>query len=155
MMNAAETQIIIAAVPFSAILDAPNADLLLRAYAEECAVPDATPQRAVYAALEQVGAIRCFAAYSDTSDLIGFISVLAVAMPHGNRLATIESLFVDPAYRSTGAANFLLDAAEQDAQASGCSNLAATARVGSAFEKVLSRRPGYSLTHSQHTRRLI
>ena len=154
-MMIAETQITITAVPFSTILNAPNADLLLRAYAEECAVPDATPQRAVYAAVEQAGMIRCFAAYSDASDLIGFISILAVTMPHGNRLATIESLFVDPAYRSTGAANFLLDAAEQDARSAGCSNLAATARVGSVFEKVLSRRPGYSLTHSQHTRRVI
>lgn len=147
-------------VSFLSILDAPNAANLLRAYAKECSVPNAEPQRAIYAAMEQAGVLHCFAAYDDLDGapsplLIGFCSIVAATMPHtGQRIATTESLFVDPVYRHTGAANALLLAVEQHAAAIGCSDITATARVGSAFEKVLSHRIGYRLTHSQHTRRL-
>ncbi len=154
-MTTVETQVIVTVVPFATILDDPSFPTLLRAYAEECSVPDAEPQRAIYAAMEQAKVLCCFTARAEPDNLlIGFVSVLTTAMPHGGRLATVESLFVDPSYRSTGAANLLLDAAERHAQESNCSSLACLARVGSAFEKVLSRRAGYTLTHSQHTRRL-
>ena len=143
-------------VSFIDILDAENADEILRAYAEECLVPGATPQRSIYEAMEKAGALQCFAAYTEATDLlIGFVSVLTAVMPHtGQPLATIESLFVDLPCRGTGAGLALLAAAEQYAQDFGCDKLVVTARVGSALDKVLSRRDGYTLTHLQHTRQL-
>lgn len=148
-------EVTISAVSFSVILDAPNSAPLFAAYAEECSVPDASPQRLIYEALEKAGSLRCFAAYADDS-LIGFISVLVAVMPHhGHRLATTESFFVYPTYRDTGAGNLLLDAAEQYARESSCSALVYIARIGSRLDKVLARRAGCELTHVQHTRRLI
>ena len=155
-------QIDIHPVPFSAIMDDPAFPDLLEAYADECSVPDAAPQRAIYEKMERAGVLHCFAAYSFASNsdpnfsplLVGFISILTAEMPHGRRLATTESLFVDPDYRHTGAGFLLLDAAEAAAAAAGCSDFVATARIGSAFDKLLSRRAGYALTHLQHTRRL-
>lgn len=158
-MISVEKQVAIVPVSFSEILDAPNSPSLLQAYAEECLIPDATPQRLTYEALEGAGALRCFAAFvypEDSPLLVGFVSVLVAVMPHhGNRLATVESLFVDSDHRDTGAGNLLLEVAEKHARESGCLNLVCTARVGSAFDKVLSRRAGYQLTHVQHTRRLV
>lgn len=153
-MNTA-TEVKILPVSFVAILDAPNSGALLRAYAEECLVPGATPQRAIYSAMERAGALQCFAAYAEADLLIGFASVLTAVMPHtGQRLAAIESVFVAPSYRDTGSGLALLDAAEQHARDSGCSTVVCLARVNSPFDKVLSRRSGYKLTHSQYTRRL-
>ena len=149
-----QTEVHVAPVSFVDILDAPNATGLLSAYAEECLVPGAKPQRAIYEAMEKAGALHCFGAYSGDI-LVGFCSILVAVMPHtGQPLASIESLFVDPPCRDTGAGLMLLDAAEQWAQDFGCDKLVATARVGSTFDKVLSRREGYTLTHSQHTRKL-
>jgi GNAT superfamily N-acetyltransferase len=164
-MTDTKAQIIILHVPVAAIFDAPNSDTLIRAYAKECLIPDAEPQRETYEAMEKVKAFRCFAAYSytdvgnfllgkDPSALIvGFISIIRAVMPHsGQLLATVESLFVDPAYRGTGAGAKLLSTAEQYAVDSGCVALTCMSRIGSAFDKVLSRREGYTLTHTQHTR---
>ena len=152
-MNIA-TEVKILPVSFVAILDAPNSGAIISAYAEECLVPGATPQRAIYSAMERAGALHCFAAYSEDT-LIGFASVLTARMPHtGDLVATLESLFVEPLHRDTGAANMLLDAAEQYALDTGCSDLTYAARVGSRLDKVLSRRAGCKLTHAQYTRRL-
>lgn len=166
-------------VSFATILDDSAAPALLRAYAEECLVPDAAPQRPLYAAMERVGAIQCFAAYfGEAADedgdvaaldavlapdfvpdfaravplLIGFVSVLRTIVPHdGHHIAAIESLFVDSARRSTGAGFLLLAAAEQYATVSGCRCLLASTRLGSALDLILSHRTGYDRTHSQHT----
>ena len=164
-MTDAKTQIDIHPVPVAVIFDAPNSADLIRAYAKECLIPDAEPQRATYEAMEKAGALQCFAAYSyaDFGDfvigrdasalLIGIVSVIRASMPHSGQLvATVESLFVDPDYRGTGAGAKLLFAAEQYAEDSGCVALTCMARVGSTFDKVLSRRDGYALTHMQHTR---
>jgi GNAT superfamily N-acetyltransferase len=151
-------QVTILPVPVADLFSAPNSADLHRSYATECLVPNAQPQFAIYSAMEQAGVLKCFAAYvypqSDNQPvLIGFLSLLCTVMPHnGKRWATVESVFVDPVYRSTGAGNSLLDHAERYAQDSGCLGITGTARVGSAFDTVLSHRPGYALTHSQHTR---
>jgi hypothetical protein len=141
-------------VSFSAIMDDPAFPGLFEAYRTECLVPDAQPQRAIYEAMEKAGALKCFAAYTGHgATLIGFVSVVMTVMPHlGKRLATIESIFVGPDYRTLGADDDLLTAAEQHTMDSGCLALTALPRVGSAFDKVLSHRSGYTLTHSQHTR---
>ena len=139
-------------VSVAVIFDAPNAGELVRAYREECLIPNAEPQRATYEAMERASLLKCFGSFVN-GELVGFVSVICVIMPHcGRRLATIESLFVDPRYRDTGAGVSLLSAAEQYALESGCLAVVALARVGSAFEKVLSRRVGYQQTHTQHTR---
>jgi len=157
-MIAVETdQSLVAILPVSVatIFDDPDSADLFRANAEECLVPDADPQRAIYEAMERAGVMRCRAAYLGDR-LIGFISVLCTVMPHlGRRLATIESLFVDPGYRSTGAGELLLDAADQIAVDLNCVAITGAARIGSRLEKILSRRSGYELTHSMHTRRLL
>jgi GNAT superfamily N-acetyltransferase len=132
-----------------------NYPTLLQAYAEECTEPDSNPQQTVYVAMEQTGVLRCFAAYSNDT-LIGFVSVLVSAMPHnGQRMAVVESLFVAPDYRSTGAGEKLIAAVEEFTAESGCARLTFLPRTGSKLDKVLSRRAGYSLTHLQYTRRFV
>lgn len=139
-------------VSYADILDAPNAAELLEAYSKDCIAPDYNPQREMYAAMERVNALKCFGAYRGGS-LVGFASVLSSVMPHtGKKSATMESLFVLPAHRNTGAGVLLLDASEKYARESGCAIFSGVARIGSAFEKVLLRRAGFHLTHSQHTR---
>jgi len=151
-MIAVETEIRIRPVSFRDILDASNAADLIQTYREECLVPDAEPQPAIYEAMERAGALKCFAAYSDDL-LIGFVSVLRAVVPHdGHFVATTESLFVDPAYRSTDAFENLFAAAEQYATESGCRILSCCARIGSSLDKVLTRRPGFRATHTQHTK---
>ena len=164
-MIAVDTQVTIVPVSFTAILDAPNAADLIHAYASECIVPDAEPQRPLYEAMEKAGAIHCFGAYAykDSFEmstvngcpslLIGFCSVLCGIMPHdGHLVATISEMFVDPSYRSTGAADLLLGVAEQCATDAGCRCLISLARDGSPYDKMLGRRPGYNRTHAQHTK---
>lgn len=152
MLAETRTEICIRPVSFTAILDAPNADKLLKAYAEECLVSDAIPQRSIYEAMEKAGVLHCFAAYASDDTLIGFVSVLTAVMPHTGRLqATGESVFVAQDYRDTGAGILLIEAIEKYTD-SIRAVLSWLPRVGSALDKILSRRSGYSLTHSQHTR---
>jgi hypothetical protein len=179
-MSIAKRQIDIGFIELAEIFDSPNSAHLLRAYVEECMVPDARPQRATYEMLEKSGVYKCFGAHDVSArasieagiginvnvvtsadmaslaigtPLIGFLTILCAISPHcGERLATVESVFVDRKYRSTGAGMRLLTAAEQYAEESGCKALVASARVNSPFDKVLSRRTGFTLTHNQHTR---
>ena len=139
-------------VSYSEILSAPNAQRLIAEYAAECSIPDAEPQVAMYAAMEQAGALACFGAYAD-EELVGFISIVTSPMPHnGKRVATVESFFVRSLLRGCGAGNFLLDAAEEYATESGCLGILNTARIGSRLDNVLRRRAGYEATHTVHTR---
>jgi hypothetical protein len=143
-------------VSYATILDDPAAPALLRAYAEECLVPDAEPQRTLYAEMERQGVVQCFGAYLDPAGdnpcLIGFISILRTIVPHdGHHIAAVESLFVAREHRSTGAFDLLVAAGEVHATVSGCRCLLASARIGSALDHVLGRRAGYARTHSQHT----
>jgi GNAT superfamily N-acetyltransferase len=61
-------------------------------------------------------------------------------------------MFVDPPYRSTGAADQLLCAIEKLAEDRGCRCLVSLARQGSAYDMMLGRRSGYTRTHAQHTK---
>lgn len=134
-------------VSYVEILDAPNAAVLLNGYAKECVVDEPEPQRQMYELMEKTGKLRCFGAYVAT-ELIGFVSVLVGPMPHhGKWLATIESLYVEPAHRDYGTGNALLTAAEEVAIESGCVVLLYTARVGSSLETILSRRVGCERSH--------
>jgi GNAT superfamily N-acetyltransferase len=147
------TEVTIQPVSYAAILDDQHAADLLRAYAEDCLVPDASPQRQLYAEMEKAGSIQCFAAYLNETLLVGFVSVIRTIVLHdGHFIAAIESIFVDPNHRSTGAGLLLLAAAERFSTDSGCRCLLASARIGSALDKILSQRDGYGKTHNQHTR---
>lgn len=153
-MIADETSMQVTVIPvsYSEILAAPNSIELIRSYAAECSVPDAKPQSTMYESMEKAGLLKCFAAYL-SDQLVGFVSVLAVVMPHtGRLLVNGESIFVEPAQRSTGAGERLIVAAEKYAD-SVHAPLTWLPRVGSQLDKILSRRSGYVLTHSQYTRR--
>jgi len=139
-------------VSYAEILDATNSAELLDAYAKDCVVPDYNPQRQIYEAMENSGALYCFGAYVNDV-LVGFVSVVAGVMPHnGKRTATIESLFVLPSHRATGAASELMTIVEKVSAVTGCVALVYTARVGSPLEVVLSRRPGCKSSHTMFTR---
>jgi len=146
----------ISLVPFASLLADPNFLPLTRAYAAECLVPDAEPQPAMYEAMEQAGMLTCFAAYvgdGQTDRLAGFCSVITAIVPHdGHLVATTESIFVHPTHRATPAFSLLFAAAEDYATSAGCRVLTCGARRGSALDRVLSRRAGFSPTHTQHTK---
>ena len=138
-------------VSYADILDAPNAEELIRSYASECSVPNAEPQPEIYAAMESAGALKCFGAYVDDR-LVGFVSVLTAIVPHdGHRVAVQESLFVSPAYRRTGAGQKLLEAAKKYAVELDCMAFQSSARIGSRLDKVLSREANCQLTHHMYT----
>jgi GNAT superfamily N-acetyltransferase len=139
-------------VSYADILDAPNSAELLDAYSKDCVMPDYNPQRQIYAAMENSGALHCFGAYSDDV-LVGFVSVVAGVMPHnGKRIATIESLFALPSHRKLGTADALLSTVESFSIRNGCVALLYTARVGSPLDVVLSHRPGCKASHTMFTR---
>ena len=160
------SQVTILPVSISAIFDAPNAAHLIRAYAKACIVPDAAPQRYLYEAMDRAGIFHCFAAYVDEAvgepdtpesaphlRLVGFASVICSIMPHdGHLVATLGEMFVDPPYRSLGADGLLMSAMEEKAEALGARCFVCLARTGSAYDKVLSRRTGFTQTHSQYTK---
>ncbi len=134
------------------ILRAVNARELIAEYAAECSMPGAEPQAETYAAMEHAGALQCFGAYV-AEELVGFVSVLTAVMPHnGKRMATVESLFVHPGHRGSGAGNDLLFAAEQYADETECVAITQTARIGSRLDRVLSRRAGSQPSHTVYTR---
>lgn len=139
-------------VSYSEILDAPNSAELLDAYAKDCVMPDYNPQRQIYAAMENSGALHCFGAYVHRT-LIGFVSVITGVMPHnGKRMATIESLFALPSHRKLGTGDALLCAVEKFAVEGKYVALIYTARAGSSLEVVLSRRSGCKESHTMFTR---
>ena len=139
-------------ISYTAILFARNADELITAYAAECSIPGSVPQPQLYAAMEQAGALQCFGAYVD-ADLVGFVSVLSVTMPHnGKRMGTIESIFVTPSHRSTSAATLLMSAAEQYADELDCVGLIYQPRIGSSLDKILAHRDNCVPTHITYTR---
>jgi GNAT superfamily N-acetyltransferase len=134
------------------ILDRPDARCLIAAYADECSIPDAVPQREMYLAMEKAGMLTCFGAYAG-SELVGFVSVIVSVMPHnGNLVATVESLYAAPERRHTGAGNALMAEAERHARAAGCVCLTYTARVGSRLETILALRSGCERTHEMYTK---
>jgi hypothetical protein len=141
----------ILAVRHSDILGAPNAAELIDQYASECAV-DIHPQVEQYAEMERLGALQCFGVYDHGPTLVGFASILSAVMPHnGLRVGTVESIFIADGYRR-GLSIKLLDFLEDYAEHAGCVTLLYGPRVGSALEKILSRRPKCTHTHAIYSR---
>lgn len=128
---------------------APNIAALLAEYASESAIAGLPPPSAkveTYRHLESVGMLHVLSAISD-GELIGFITVLASALPHYSAtVAVSESFFVAKAHRNTGAGLKLLRAAENKARELGSPGLLVSAPYGGDLFKVLPR-VGYSETN--------
>lgn len=143
---------------YSEILDAPNAQELLNAYAAECSIPEigtASAKSETYALLEASGKLHCLGVYSEEL-LVGFASILIAEFPHydGQRVATIESIFVDKYYRSGGLGKCLLLAIEQFADEHGCSVVLYTTPEGSRFDALLRNSSEYRHTNNVYCRSL-
>ena len=117
---------------------------LIAEYGAEAGVhgmPPPSVKREQYHALEDNGLIHVFRARVD-GELVGYIIVLATAMPHyaGVQLAVSESFFVRRAFRHTGAGLKLLRAAEDKAAALNCLGLIVSAPSQGTLAEVLPRR---------------
>ena len=125
---------------------APTFPALLAEYAEESAVDGMPPPSAkmeTYRALNAAGVLHVLAAWADEM-LVGFITVLAVPLPHYSvTTAVSESFFVAVAHRSTGAGLKLLRAAEAKTRELGAPGLVVSAPYAGRLFEVLPRR-GYS-----------
>lgn len=144
-------------VSYAEVLNAPNAAILLAAYGIECSIPEIgeiNPQAKLYEQMEQSGRFQVFGAF-EGNDLAGFAAVLVYLNPHyGKMIATIESLFLSPAYRNTRAGHDLMNALEEHAKGKGCEAILYSARTGSQFEKLLSMLHPYKRTNSVFLRQL-
>lgn len=122
---------------------------LAKDYAAESQVkglPAATSDMTAYAQLEAAGLLHAFAATVD-GELVGFLALLIGPHPRYRvALATLETLFVSPEHRSSGAGLKLLAMAESKARELGAPGLLASAPVGGALAEVLPRR-GYAETN--------
>jgi GNAT superfamily N-acetyltransferase len=99
--------------------DHPDAPALLAGYGRECAIdglPPYCPHREMYAALEHGGAVRTFAAF-EADRMLGVLVLLVTLNPHYSvPLAVVESWFVAPEHRSSGAGLALYRAAKDAAR---------------------------------------
>lgn len=119
---------------------------LMSEYADEAAIKDLPrpeTKLAVYYGLEESGALHVLSATVDDR-LVGFIFVLAVRLPHYDRLVgVVESFFVSKEHRTSLAGLKLLNAAENRAANLGCHGLLIEAPLHSSLFYVLSR-AGYA-----------
>lgn len=153
------TRAIIRRVSYSEILGAVDAQALLEEYSAECSIPqigEIKPQPATYAQLEAAGFLECLGVFDEDEDrLIGFAAVLAIVNPHyGEKLATVESLFVAKLHRAGGAGVALIEAIEQHARQAGCVAILYTAPAYSRFAVLLAAGRAYSCTNLVYCRRL-
>lgn len=148
---------IIKPVGYAEILDAPNAQELFRAYSDECSIPEIgtpKPQAKTYEMLEASGALHTFGLYDDET-LVGFAAVLISVLPHyGQKVATLESIFIAPDHRSKDAGKTLMLCVEQFADVQGCAAILYTAPAGSRLETLLSHSSDYRHTNTVFCRRL-
>jgi GNAT superfamily N-acetyltransferase len=151
-------------VSYSEILGASNAEDLLGEYAAECSLPQIgtiQPQGNVYAALEELGAIKFLGVFVranhplDPEELVGLASLLVSVLPHYSRkVATVESLFVASAHRSSGAGLALMSALEQLAADEDCEAILISAPAHGKLAKVLEVSHNYVCTNIVYCRRL-
>lgn len=140
------------------VFDDPAWPALLTQYEPECANPllgGVSPDRRGYEALEALGAGQCFRALAH-GKLCGFAFLLIGTLPHyGRRFATVESLFVAQAARTTGAGLELMRAFEARASAAGCGAILYSAGVDSRLAGLLELlHREYRLTNYVYTKRL-
>ena len=121
---------------------------LLAAYGAESAIPEIGSPNAhfeTYRLMESAGALHIIGAFAP--DLVGVAVLLAYGLPHygGRRVCSMESFFVAPDTRRTGAGLKLLRAAEAKARELGAAALLVSAPVGGRLARVLPR-TGYRET---------
>lgn len=132
-------------VSVAQVFDAPGFAALVEQYtAESCrdaGLIGALPDRDRYEAMEAVGLMRCAAAFADDGGIVGLCFVLISPVPHykDRVIATVESIFLLPAYRKGGAGLALLDEAKLIAQEAGAAGLYVSAPSGGRLERILPR----------------
>jgi GNAT superfamily N-acetyltransferase len=132
-----------------------DAARLFSEYAAECSIPligEINPQQITYEAIERTGMLKCFGAY-EGERLVGFATVLTTVLPHYNKkVATMESLFVEPESRAGGIGDELLKAVETFAKKDGCVAILYSAPAGGRLERLLQRK--YTKTNAVFCRSL-
>jgi GNAT superfamily N-acetyltransferase len=143
------------AVAAIAYIDVKDQTALLAEYAAECSVPavgQPNPQWEMYERMQAAGLMQAFAVYVDGA-MVGFAGVLVTVLPHyGFRAATVESLFVASAHRSSGAGTRLMAAIEKYARTAGCRLILYGAPAGGQLEALLGKR--YTRTSSMYCKPL-
>ena len=141
-------------ISYAEILECPD---LLTEYAAECSIPEIgpiNPQREMYAALENAGIMKAFAAFN-AEKLIGFATVLTTVIPHyGQKIATLESLFVSKKFRNSGAGGKLMDAVESYAKEAACVGILYSAPAAGQLERLLAASKKYKRTNAVFYRSL-
>lgn len=134
----------------------PNGAALFEAYSKESRnkdLPKHNPNWDLYHHMENSGMMRVFGAYADHS-LVGFIVILLAPMPHySHQIATVESFYVDPEYRSYGAGKRILKVAEDYAREMGSPVLYVTAPTGGRLDLAMPTL-GYRPTNTIYCRKL-
>lgn len=144
-------------VRYADILDAPEAEELLREYSAECSISEigpTSPQRHMYASMEATGLMHSFGVYKGGA-LVGFATLLVFVLPHyGKKISNVESLFLAKAHRRGGLGRRLLAEIEKVSKQMQCSAMLYNARTGSSLERFLAAVPHYQRTNSVFLRSL-
>lgn len=122
---------------------------LLASYGHESSIPELGEVCAnfdMYRAMEGTGLLHIVGAFGP--DLIGFAVLIVYGLPHynGRMVCSMESFFVAPEARRSGAGLKLLRAAEGKAKELGASALLVSSPVNGRLAKVLPR-SGYRETN--------
>ena len=144
-------------ISIDTIFDAPNAQDLFTAYADEARghlLPHAAnPDHKTYLAMEQAGLTDSFGVY-DNTELVGFLVQFTSVMPHYTELSTtIDAQFILKAHRSGGVAQRLIAMASLVASERGSTTMFMSALNGSALDKVAPRF-GFTATNTVYTKAL-
>jgi GNAT superfamily N-acetyltransferase len=130
-------------VPVCDVFADPRFDELTRRYWDEChidALGAPNGQLSIYQAMEAAGVLTVLCAYDDAERLIGGVFLTVYVVPHyGTRVGSAESIFVDPAYRKSGAGLKLIRAATALAKERGARGMYFSAPTGSRLADVLPR----------------
>lgn len=122
---------------------------LLANYGRESCIPElgeASANFDMYRAMEGTGLLHVIGAFGP--ELVGFAVLIVYGLPHygGRMVCSMESFFVAPEARRSGAGLKLLRAAESRARELGASALMISSPVGGRLAKVLPR-SGYRETN--------
>ena len=144
---------------FSEIQQAPNIESVLAGYYAESAIPEIEKHKVgvqwpMYEGLESTGRLVVYAAW-DGDTLAGSLIFLDSMLPHyGVDVAIVESYYVLPEYRKTGAGLKLLVEAELEATRRGAKAFMASAPIGGRLAEVLPGL-GYRETNRVFARALV
>lgn len=125
-----------------------EANVLIKEYDQESrahGLPPRNPDVQMYQALHQAGALRVLA-YIKNGKMEGFGVVLVSPVAHYSaKLAVMESVYVSPQHRSSGAGWRLIKTAERLAKEAGAIGLFVSAPASGMLEAVMKRKSsGYA-----------